>query len=61
MGISNVLYLKLEIGESRKLKREKYWISNITEHKSETHKLYEVETKIKMSRKTEEASSISTI
>lgn len=61
MGISNVLYPKLEIWENKKLKREKYRISDITKHKSELHKLYKVEIKIKISRKPEEASSISTI
>lgn len=61
MGISNVLYPKLETWENRKLKRDKYRISDITKHKSELHKLYKVEIKIKISRKIEEASSLSTI
>ena len=51
MGISNVLYPKLETWENRKLNREKYRISDITKHKSELHKLYKAEIKIKISRK----------
>lgn len=61
MGISNGLYPKLKVWENRKLNREKYRISDITKHKSELHKLYKVEIKIKFSREIEEASSISTI